>query len=111
MEKTKTITNQDDLSAYYQDLVDKGILTNEQAIELFNAYMPEAESPTTDELWEVVDDGGVNWGWGIDNNAKVKDRSGNTYTLKALKEKLINEGMTEKEATEYVKNLQKELGI
>lgn len=111
MEKTKTITNQDDLSAYYQDLVDKGILTNEQAIELFNAYMPEAESPTTDELWEVVDNGGWNWGLGIDNNAKVQDRSGNTYTLKELKEKMINDGMTEKEATEYVKKLQKELGI
>lgn len=34
----------------------------------------------------------TNWGWGVDNNDKVKDEYGNEYTLKELKEKLKEEG-------------------
>ena len=44
------------------------------------------ELPYSQRTYTVIDDGGINWGWGIDNNAKVKDEYGNEYTLKQLKE-------------------------
>lgn len=44
------------------------------------------ELPYSQRTYTVIDDGGTNWGWGIDNNAKVKDEYGNEYTLKQLKE-------------------------
>jgi hypothetical protein len=44
------------------------------------------ELPYSQRTYTVIDDGGVNWGWGIDNNAKVKDQYGNEYTLKQLKD-------------------------
>lgn len=54
------------------------------------------ETPTTDNentteaSWTLVDDGGMNWGWGgrnIDNNAKVKDPlTGETKKLSQVKE-------------------------
>ena len=43
------------------------------------------ELPYSQRTYTVIDDGGTNWGWGIDNNAKVKDEYGNEYTLKQLK--------------------------
>lgn len=49
-------------------------------------YIAEyGELPYSQRTYTVIDDGGVNWGWGIDNNAKVKDQYGNEYTLKQLK--------------------------
>ena len=42
--------------------------------------------PYSQRTYTVIDDGGNNWGWGIDNNAKVKDQYGNVYTLKQLAE-------------------------
>lgn len=42
--------------------------------------------PYSQRTYTVIDDGGTNWGWGVDNNAKVKDEYGNEYTLKQLKE-------------------------
>lgn len=111
MEKIESFTNQEDLSNYLQKMIDNGYVSDDLAWDLFNAYAPEAVSPTTDELWTVVDDGGRNWFWGIDNNAEVQDRSGTTYTLKELREKLISEGMSKKEADAYVKKIQQDLGI
>ncbi len=42
--------------------------------------------PYSQRTYTVIDDGGTNWGWGIDNNAKVKDQYGNEYTLEQLAE-------------------------
>ena len=36
--------------------------------------------------WTIIDDGGVNWFGGVDNNAKVRDQYKNEYTLGQLKE-------------------------
>lgn len=36
--------------------------------------------------WTIIDDGGVNWFGGVDNNAIVKDQYENEYTLGELKE-------------------------
>ena len=44
------------------------------------------ELPYSQRTYTVIDDGGWNVGWGIDNNAKVKDQYGNEFTLKELKE-------------------------
>ena len=52
------------------------------------------ELPISQRTWTVIDDGGVNWLWGVDNNAKVKDQYGNEYTLGALKK--IDKGLAEK---------------
>ena len=40
--------------------------------------------PYSERTYTVVDDGGNNWGWGVDNNAKVRDEYGNEYTLGEL---------------------------
>lgn len=42
--------------------------------------------PYSQRTYTVIDDGGVNWLWGVDNNAKVKDQYGNEFTLAQLKE-------------------------
>ena len=42
--------------------------------------------PYSQRTYTVTDDGGTNWGWGIDNNAKVKDQYGNEFTLEQLAE-------------------------
>lgn len=44
------------------------------------------ELPYSQRTYTVIDDGGWNVGWGVDNNAKVKDQYGNEFTLKQLKE-------------------------
>lgn len=41
--------------------------------------------PVSQRTYTVIDDGGVNWFWGVDNNAKVKDQYGNEMTLGDLK--------------------------
>ena len=55
-----------------------------------------------DRTWTVTDDGDVNWGWGVDNNAKLTDHYGNTYTAKELKSQLIANGYTEKQANAFL---------
>ena len=111
MDKIKSMTNQDDLYNYLQGLVDKDIISDDLAWSLQLSYAPDQQSPTIEEQWEVVSDGGINWGWGIDNNAKVKDRSGKEYTLSELVDYFVSNGMTEKEAKAEVKKIQKDLGI
>lgn len=65
----------------------------------------------TNRTWEVVDDGGINWlGVGIDANAKVRDQFGNTYTLADLRKEL-KKTMSSSKANDYIKKLQKKLGI
>lgn len=111
MDKIKSFTNKDDLVFYLGQMVDAGYMSEALAAELSDAYAPDQQSPTIEEQWEVVSNGGINWGWGIDNNAKVKDRNGKEYTLSELVDYFVNNGMTEKEAKAEVKKIQKELGI
>ena len=66
--------------------------------------------PLTERTWEMVNDGGVNWLWGVDNDAVVRDENGNPYTLKELKKEL-EKTMTSSEAKAYIKSLQEQLGI
>ena len=88
-------------------LVNSGEITEETALDLLDKYMV---SELTDRSWEMVDDGGVNWLWGVDKDAVVRDEYGKEYSLKEL-EKELKKTMTNKEAKDYVKKLQDELGI
>ena len=73
-------------------------------------YKQPEKAALKDRSWTLASDGGVNWFWGIDENAKVKDQYGNTYRLDKLVDALRAEGMSKKEAENYVKSLQKKLG-
>ena len=74
----------------------------------YAGYHGNAPLDTID--WEMIDDGGWNWGFGIDNNGKVSDGY-NTYSLNQLYEMLQDQGMSSPEAKDYITKLQKKLGI
>ena len=92
---------------YLAKLESAGVITPEQSDALLDQY---GVVPLTERSWEMVDDGGINWLWGVDNNAVVRDENGNQYTLKELKKEL-EKTMSSKEAKAYIKELQKKLGI
>lgn len=94
---------------YLAGLVNDGVITTEQAKELL-ANNANTQKDLKDRTWTVVSKGGGNL-WGVDNNAKVKDQYGNTYRLDDLVKKLEGEGMTNKQAKNWVKKLQQNLGI
>ena len=108
--KAATFTHNDDLASYLDGLVEAGSITEAQADALYAENMTPAQVSLKDRTWKLVDGGGPNWFWGIDNNAKVKDNYGNEYELSKLKKALESEGMSKDEAKEYVLNLQKKLG-
>ena len=95
---------------YLAKEVANGRITEEQAYALLDEYKPFEMAALNQRTWSVVDDGGTNWFWGVDNNASVKDQYGNTYTLKELKKEL-EKTMTSKQAKDYILKLQKQLGI
>lgn len=104
------LTSQTEAREYVNRLVQNGLITPDDGVNLYSTYSPTAAKLSETE-WTLEDNGGVNWFWGLDNNAKVRDPAGNVYTLKELKNKLMNEeGMAEEEADEYVMRLQKKLG-
>ena len=109
----QAITNEHDLSAFLVSMVNNGSISQDEGEYLFALYgggLPEYPK-LSERTWVVVDDGGTNWGWGIDNNAIVKDQFGTKYRLDDLYDKLVGEGMSKSDAKTYVINLQKRLGI
>lgn len=108
--KLGTFTNNNDLAAYLDGIVASGSITEEQADSLYAEHMTPEKAKLKDRSWTLKDDGGINWFWGVDNNAVVKDNYGNTYRLDKLQDALVAEGMLKSEAKAYVKNLQKQLG-
>ena len=105
--KVKNYTTKQGQADYVAKQINSGKLTKDQAMDLLDQY---GVSELTDRSWEVVDDGGVNWLWGVDNDAVVRDENGNKYTLKQL-QKELEKTMTSKEAKAYIKDLQKRLKI
>ena len=99
-----------DLANYLDGLVGSGTITEAEADSLYAEYKQADKAALNKRSWTLVDDGGVNWLWGVDNNAKVKDQYGNTYRLDKLVDALVAEGMSKSAAKTYVKNLQKQLG-
>ncbi len=100
-------TTKEGQADYLAKQVANGKITEEQAYQILDTY---GVVPLTERSWEMVDDGGVNWLWGVDNDAVVRDENGNQYTLKELKKEL-EKTMTSSKAKEYIKKLQKQLGI
>lgn len=107
------IENEGELDDFLTEQYEAGRLTEEEVAEIYEEYdltHPDSQKPVADRDYTMTDDGGVNWFWGIDRNAKVKDHYGNEFTMAELFDEL-KKTMTNKEAKEYVKALQKELGI
>ena len=103
----KNYTTKQGQADYLAKQVNAGNITQEQAYQLLDEH---GVTPLNERSWEMVDDGGVNWLWGVDNDAVVRDENGNQYTLKELKKEL-EKTMTSSKAKEYIKKLQKQLGI
>lgn len=126
IQKAATFEDNESLANWAYDLVDTGVITEDQADQLIAENMDHNEKYTTDDKgnskisykdmvtstkgWTVVDDGAGNL-IGIDANAKVKSPNNETLTLKQLKQKLIDEGMKDGDATSAIKKLQQNLGI
>ena len=99
-----------DLANYLDGLVASGTITEEQADALYAENKQVDRAALKDRSWTLQDDGGVNWFWGVDNNAVVKDQYGNTYRLDKLVDALVADGMSKSDAKDYVKKLQAKLG-
>jgi len=106
-QKAASFTSNDALDDYLTKQYQAGKITEEQMGEL---YLENEISSLTKRNWTLVDDGGVNWLWGVDNNAVVKDQYGNSFKLDKLVDALVSEGMSKSEAKSYVKKLQSRLG-
>lgn len=107
IDNVQNYTTKDGQADYLAKQVNAGNITQEQAYQILDEH---GVVPLTERSWEMVDDGGINWLWGVDNNAVVRDENGDEYTLKELKKEL-EKTMTSKKANDYIKNLQKQLGI
>ena len=108
--KAATYKNNDDLANYLDGLVASGTITEAQADSLYAQNKAPDQIALNKRNWTLVDDGGVNWFWGVDNNAIVKDQYGNKYRADNLVDKLVDSGMSKSDAKTYVKNLLKNLG-
>lgn len=108
--KASSFTTNEDLANYLDGLTSSGSITEAQADALYAEYKQVDKVALNKRSWTLEDDGGVNWFWGVDNNATVKDQYGNTYRLDKLVDALVAEGMTKDEAKAYVKKLQAQLG-
>lgn len=107
IDELKNYTTLEGQADYLASLQNAEIIDEDQVMELLDQY---GVVPLTERIWEMVDDGGVNWLWGIDKNGKVRDQFGNEYTMKELLTEL-EKTMSAKKAREYVKKLQEQLGI
>ena len=125
--KAATFESNDDLADWAYGLADAGTITEDEADMLISSNMDHNEKYVDDGAgsqkisygsmvkstkgWSVINDGGVNGFWGVNNNAIVKAPNGEQIRLDNLVDRLVKEGMSKKDAKSYVKKLQKNLGI
>lgn len=125
--KAETFESNDALASWAYGLADAGTITEDEADVLITTYMDQNEKYVDREDgsktisysdmvkstngWSIVDKGGVNWFWGVDNNAIIKAPNGEQIRLDNLVDYLVDEGMSKSDAKSYVKKLQKNLGI
>ena len=109
-DKAAGYTSNKDLANYLDGLTGSGVLSEDEADDLYAEYKQVDKAALSDRDWTLKDDGGVNWFWGVDDNAVVKDQYGNSYRLDKLVNALVAEGMSKSEAKAYVKKLQASLG-
>jgi peptidoglycan hydrolase-like protein with peptidoglycan-binding domain len=107
--KASGFSNNTDLANYLDGLAESGVITEAEADALFAENKQVEQASLDKRSWTLADNGGVNWFWGIDNNATVKDQYGNTYRLDNLVDALVSEGMSKSDAKTYVKKLQDRL--
>lgn len=106
--KVKSFGTEKGQADYLASEVNKGTITEDQAMALLEQY---GVTDIVNRKWEMVDNGGINWfGIGIDADAKVRDETGKVYTLAELRKELTKT-MSTKEANAWIKKLMKELGI
>ena len=116
----KSGASYDEMMSYAQEMVGNSLISKSEYQTLVqyirnnktdsNKSTSYKDSIKNTKSWSVVDKGGSNL-FGVDENAKVKAPDGKTWRLDDLKEALIKEGMSEKEAKNAVKKLQQDLGI
>ena len=119
-----TFTSNISLGNYLDGLENSGAITAAEADALYAMYADNNEKfidggssysyrdmVLSTNGWSVDDDGGTNWFWGVDNNAIVIAPNGEKIRLDNLVDKLVDEGMSKKEAKDKVKTLQKNLNI
>ena len=95
---------------YLDSMVNSGYITQEQADYLYESNMATAQKSFDERTWTKTSSGGLNWGGGIDKNAKVTDEYGNEYKLGELWDE-ATKTMGKDEAENWIIDLQKELGI
>lgn len=126
-EKAKSFTSNEALASYLDKQTELGVISPEQADQLYSEHMDVNEKYVKNEDgtssisyrdmvgstkgWTVKNDGGTNWFWGIDNNAIVESPNGELIRLDNLLDKLVAEGMDKKAAKDAIKKLQKNLDI
>ena len=108
--KEKASKSSASLESYLDGLEKDGTITPEQADALYEEYKPST-ADYKDRQWTAGKNGGINWFWGVDNNATVKDQYGDEIRLDDLVDKLVSQGMEKKKAKEYVKKLQDNLDL
>lgn len=125
--KASGFESNDALADWAYGLADAGTITEDEADKLISTYMDHNEkykdnddgskSISYSEMikstsgWTVVNDGGFNWLWGVDNNAIVKAPNGEQIRMDNLVNLLVKEGMRKSDAKSYVEKLQKNLNI
>ena len=105
--KAATFKSNEALDAYLTKQYNAGNITEDQMAKL---YLENEIASLQSRDWSLESDGGVNWFWGVDGNASVKDEYGNKYTMDQLVSALVAEGMKKADAKAYVKKLQTRLG-
>ena len=71
-EKASSFTNEDELATYLNGLEAAGAITSIEADTLYATYKTGTTS-LAGRTWNVTYDGGINGGWGLNNNAKLSD--------------------------------------
>lgn len=125
--KAASFSSNTALDNYLIGLIQSGVITSDEALALSAEYSDPNEkyaydaegNPTTNYSyrdmvnstagWEVNDDGGTNWGGGVDNDAILTAPTGEQMRADALVDRLVEEGMTASEARDAVEKLQKNL--
>lgn len=108
--KASSFDNNGDLEAYLDNQVNSGALTEAEADYLYSTNMIPEQAALNERDWTMIDDGGLNLGWGIDRDGVVRDQYNNEYTMADLFREL-KKTMSASDAKDYIKKLQESVGI
>ena len=106
-QKAATFKDNDALNDYLTRQRDAGHIDDEQMGQLYIEYEISALNKRD---WQMVDDGGINWFWGLDGDIEVKDQYGNTFSLDGLIDAMVAAGFSKQEAKDYAWTLQEKFG-